>query len=101
METIPPMFWMVVVGLITVMICFVLFYLAMVLKETKRAIEGSKDLIKKTTLIVDDTQEMIATVKGTVREVNEGIIVPIRNIAHGVDIASSFIRGLKKDKEEE
>lgn len=103
MSEIPPIYWMIIIGFITLMFGLVLYYLAMLIRESKDAVADSRKLIqnteeilKQTTLIVNDVQESISTLKGTVFQINEAILLPIRKIGNTISIVGDFFTGLRK-----
>lgn len=105
MSEIPSVYWMIIFGAVTFMFCFVLYYLAMLIKESRDAIRDSREMLKsadeilkKTTLIVSDVQEAIATVKGTVDQVNEAILLPIKRVGSAITTVGDFVSGFKKGK---
>ena len=85
METIPAIYWMIVVTAIVAMICFVLYELGMLLKDSRRTL--------------GNIEGITSTVKGTVDEVNDSIIKPIRGIGSGISAASGFVSGLRGEEE--
>ncbi len=87
METIPSIYWMIVIAAIAILICFVLYQLGMLLKDSRRTLQN--------------VEGITSTVKGTVEEVNETIIKPIRGIGTGISAVSGFVSGLKGDSKEE
>ncbi len=103
METIPAIYWMVIIGAITLMFCLVLYYIAMLIKESRDAVKDSRAIIKnadaitrQTALIVDDMQETITVLKGTVMSINESVLVPIKKIGSLITIVGDFLEGLKR-----
>lgn len=105
MDTIPPIFWMIIVSVLTIMTCIILYYIAMLVKETKITVADSREIMKQATktlqqveLIVNDVQASVSTVRGTVEEVNQSILGPVRKIAGGILTASVFLNSLKKKK---
>lgn len=107
MNTIPPIFWMIIVSVLTIMVCFILYYFAMLLRETKNTVADARDTMKQANkvlqqieIIVNDVQCSIATIRGTVEEANQTIIAPIRKMAGGILVASSFLSNLRKNKQE-
>lgn len=107
MDTIPPVFWMIIVSVLTVMTCLILYYIAMLIKETRTTVADARDTMKQATkmlqqaeLIVSDVQASISTMRGTVEEINQSILAPIRKIAGGILTASAFLGSLKKSKRE-
>lgn len=97
METIPSTYWMIIIGFVVLMICLVLYYLAMLLKETKKVVTDTGTLLKETDLILKDVRQVVASAKGTVDQINEAILVPIKRIGYGISMVTSF---LNKDKKE-
>lgn len=101
---------MIIIGAVTVMICLVLYYLAMLLRESKNAVSDSRVVIndltrtmKQVDLIVNDVQTSIATIRGTVEEVNQAILSPLRKLAYGFSLVTGFLGNIKNkhNKEEE
>jgi len=86
MQTIPPVYWMIVVAAIAILICFVLYELGMLIKDSRKTLQN--------------VEGITSTVKNTVEEVNETIIQPIRGIGSGISAVSGFISGLTGDKKE-
>ncbi len=96
METIPAIYWMIVIAVLSGLLSFILYEIGMFIKE-------SRSTLKNVENITADAQSVISTVKGTVEEVNEAIIQPIRGISSGLSVISGFLSGLTggKSKEEE
>lgn len=104
MSEIPSIYWMIIIGAVTFMICLVLYYFAMLIKESKDAVKDSRKIIRDTeeilkhaTLIVSDVQESVATVKGTIGQINEAILLPIKRVGSAINIVGDFVTGLKKE----
>ena len=81
----------------------VLYYLAMLIRESKDAvadsrkiIQNTEEILKQATLIVNDVQESISAVKGTVLQINEAVLVPIKKIGSTISVVGDFLTGLKK-----
>jgi hypothetical protein len=103
METIPPIYWMTILGVITLMLCLVLYYIAMLIKESRDVVRDSRaiiknadEIMKQAVLIVNDAQETVSTVKATIMSVNESILVPIKKIGNTVTIVGDFLEGLNR-----
>lgn len=101
METIPAVYWMIIIGLVTAFICFLLYQLAMLTRESKLAVSDSRKVILEAEKTVDmansilsDVTDIVSTVKGTVYEVNTAILSPIRKISSMVSVVSGFTEGL-------
>ncbi len=101
METIPAMYWMVIIGVLVGFICFVLYQVAMLLKESKHAVMDSRKILQEAVKTVDmanvllvDATEIVSTAKSTVNEVNNAIIGPIRRISSLLSVVSGFAEGL-------
>lgn len=105
MDTIPPIFWMIIVSVVTVMVCLILYHVAMLIKETKTTVVDARGIMNQASktlqqvdLIVNDVKSSVSTIRGTVEEVSQSIVAPIRKISNGILIASTFLGSLKKDK---
>ena len=103
METIPATYWMVIIGVVTFMICFVLYYIAMLIKESRDVVRDSRaiinnadEIMKQTTLIVNDAQEAVSTVKATILSINDSILLPIKKIGNTITIVGDFVEGLHR-----
>lgn len=101
MEGIPSVYWMILIAVFTGFICFVLYQLAMLLKDSRGLIgEGKKVIIdaqetfKVLNSIVSDANEIVSTVKGTVFQINSAVLVPLRKITSIMGVASGFIDGI-------
>ena len=94
METIPPLFWMVIVAVLTGLLSFILYEIGMFVKE-------SRNTLKNVEKITEDASTVISSVKGTVEEVNDAIIQPIRGIGAGISLISGFLSGLKSGEKKE
>ena len=87
MNEIPPIYWMIVIGVIAIMVCVVLFYIAMVLLESKKAIEESRKIIedagktlRQVDLIVNDLQVSISSVREAVGELINLYLFQLENL---------------------
>lgn len=101
MDGIPSVYWMILIGVFTAFVCFVLYQLAMLLKESrgtvsevKKIIIDAQDTLKVLNGIVSEVSEMVNTVKGTVYQVNDAVLVPLRKITSIMGVASGFIEGV-------
>jgi hypothetical protein len=86
MDAIPVWYWMTVIGVVTALVSLILFYMAMLLRES--------------TAVVRDTREIVTTVKDTVQEVNEAIVGPARGVGNFLNSISAFLAGLVNPKKE-
>jgi len=101
METIPVVYWMIIITVLVGFISFVLYEFAMLIRESKKAISDSRDIIKEAENTVEianglltDTTEIVSTIKGTVYEVNSSIVGPIKKISSVLSAVSGFSEGL-------
>jgi len=95
-DTIPSIYWMIIIGVPVIFFTFILYQLGMLIKDTREVIVEAKETLKKTNEIIEDTQEIVNTAKDTVEEVNETIITPVREIGGVLSSISAFIQGFKK-----
>lgn len=94
METIPPIFWMIIVTVLTGLVSFILYEIGMFVKE-------SRNTLKNVEKITEDASLVLSDVRGTVEEISETIIQPIRGIGSGLSLISGFLSGLKAGSKEE
>lgn len=91
METIPPIYWMVVVGILTALLAFILYEIGMFVKESRLTLKNVEG-------ITSDTKSVVSTVKTTVEEVNDTIIQPIKGIGTTISAVNGFVAGLKGEQ---
>lgn len=84
---------MLIITLLTGLLSFILYQIGMFIKE-------SRNTLKNVDSMVSDANSIVSTVKGTVEEVNDAIIKPIRGIGAGMSAISGFLSGLRGDREE-
>lgn len=99
MDTIPPIFWMTMVALFVGFVCFVLYQIGMVVRE-------SRDTISKSNKIIDDVGEMTGKTKELVNNF-EGtfskVLAPFKLFGMLGDYLSNFLSsfGIKIPSETE
>lgn len=112
METIPAWFWMTVIAFLTVLFGLILYYVAMLIRETtatmsevKATLTDSRKLIQNANVIVEDSmgivkdvKDSVSKLKGTVDEVNEMILVPVRKVGNILETVLSFVEGFISKK---
>lgn len=91
METIPPIYWMIVVGILTALLAFILYEIGMFVKESRLTLKNVEG-------ITSDTKSVVSTVKTTVEEVNDTIIQPIKGIGATISAVNGFVAGLKGEQ---
>lgn len=103
MSDIPSVYWMIIIALIVFMICLVLYYFAILIKrsgevvnEVKPLLKNTDEILKQTAVMVNDAQEAVSVVKGTLIEINGAILAPVRKIGSVISIVGDFFEGLKK-----
>jgi uncharacterized protein YoxC len=96
LETIPAIYWMIIIAVPVGFLTFILFEIGMFVKESRGIVIEAKETINKTNKLLDDAQEIITTAKSTVDEVRTSIITPIRSIGSVLASITGFISGLKK-----
>jgi uncharacterized protein YoxC len=110
MDTIPPVFWMIIIAFVTIFFCLILYYIAMLFKETsqtvsevKKVVRDSRGMIKNIEKIVEETTEIIGAVKrttlmieNTAGEVKEQIITPIKRVGGILASVAGFLGSFRK-----
>jgi hypothetical protein len=100
MDQIPSEYWMIIIGVLAALLGYILYYMAILVKEAGGAIRDSREIIRNSNKIVADSSEIVASVKGTVNEVNEAVLVPARGLGNIINSFSSFLSGLVASKKE-
>ena len=79
---------MIIFGFISSFICLVLFYLALLLKESKDTIKESKEILQnskgsllKLGKMIEELEGTVSIARGTVEEISNGILKPIRALS--------------------
>lgn len=105
MEGIPSIYWMILIGIFTGFVCFVLYQLAMLLKESTKAvgdsrkvIQDAQETVKVANEIVVEVKGMIGTVKYTISEISSTVLVPLKKIGLITGVVSSFVEGVSSQK---
>lgn len=96
MDTIPSVYWMVIITVLVGFVCFVLYQLGVLLMESKNTVVEARKAISKLNPLLDDVTDIVATAKDTVYEVNKLIIRPVRKISSVLSVASGFMEGITK-----
>jgi uncharacterized membrane protein len=96
MDTIPSEYWMIVIAVLIGFVCFVLYQLGMLIKESRNTVVEARKAITTLNPILDDVTEIVSTVKDTVYEVNDLVMRPVKKISSILSIASGFIDGVAK-----
>lgn len=94
MEGIPSIYWMVLIGILTGFICFVLYQLAMLLSDSRSVVRNADETIKELNGIVKDVNEIVGTVKGTIYQVNDAVLVPLKRISTVLSVVSGISEGI-------
>ena len=102
-ETIPSIYWMIIIVIPVGFFTFILYQLGMVIKDSRGVVQNSTKILEetnitliKTNTILDDVQTIVSTTKGTVEEVNSAVIVPVRQISGILSTLTAFISRIKK-----
>lgn len=102
MNEIPAIFWMVIIAGLSAIFALILYYVAMLLRETTGAVEDARGVIQKTDAIVGDVTEVSGALKGTVTmltgtvdKIHDSLLKPFRNLAEtaGVYLGAMMPKG--------
>ncbi|HNZ70573.1 MAG TPA: hypothetical protein PKJ86_01005 [Candidatus Dojkabacteria bacterium] len=100
---IPALFWMFVIGALTILVCLILYYIAMVMKEAASTVAESRTLIKSSNEILVDAHETVNSVQSMLEDVRTSIVNPIgrvggliTSIADTIESFTSFVSRFKK-----
>ena len=86
MGEIPSMFWMIIVGILTLFVCYVLYQLAMLLRESRDSVKG----INKT---VEDLNNIVSEVNGII-DIVKTPVLQITGALHGISAVAGVISGI-------
>lgn len=95
MDTIPAEYWMIIVAILVGFVCFVLYQLGALIKESKDTVAEVKKTLARIDPILNNVTDIVDTVNGTVHEVNEFVIRPIRSVSSILSVASGIMEGIK------
>jgi hypothetical protein len=105
MDTIPAEYWMVILTVLVGFICFVLYELAMLLRESKGAVSDSRRImveaestLGKANALVDTATEIVNSVKGSVEDITDFVGGPLRRIGSVLAVIGGFVGGAKAVK---
>lgn len=84
---IPAWFWMIIIAWLAVLLGLILYYIAMVMKETAGTIKETSEVVKSSNKLVTESTEILSDLKGTakmlntvMKEVSDSILPPIKKI---------------------
>jgi hypothetical protein len=114
MDSIPPLFWMFIITLLSVGFFMILFYVAMAVRESVNTLKEStgvlrevKDIVRETKTIVSDIQLITGSVRkgmekltGVVDTINNSLVKPIKAIGQFFGFVTSFLPIGKDDEDE-
>jgi len=106
MQEIPATYWMIIIGVIAIFICLVLFYLILLIRESREAVKESKEVLrnsKNSILRIERiTENLEATTdmaRATMEEISTKVLTPFRTIAGFMNTIGDFV-SKKFEKEE-
>ena len=89
---------MILTGILTGFICFVLYQLAMLLSDSRSVVRDTDETVKELNKVVKDVNEIVGTVKGTVYQVNDAILIPLKRISTVLSVVSGISEGIASRK---
>ncbi len=101
---------MIVIGFLALFFCLILYYIAMLFKETSETVSEVKDIVKESKgmvknveKILEESSEIVGAAKrttlmieDTTSEVKEHVIQPIKKIGGVFSMIAGFAEGFKK-----
>ncbi len=104
MQGIPVWFWMVIITGLSIMLVLVLYYLAMLLKESmytvrevRNTIINLQDVFESVREIAEKAKGIVSKVSGTVDSISESILKPISAISGTLMAFKGFFGGKKNN----
>ncbi len=100
-NTIPALFWMVIIFGLSVLLGLILYYLAMLLKDSRETVKEVTKTVSKSNKLLDEVDEVVVDAKESVKlfketatEINKSIVMPVRSIGSVLYTISGFLNGL-------
>lgn len=98
MEEIPVLFWMVIVAGLSGMLGLIMYYAAMLLRETTLTIKELKyvivefhDILDSAKMLMEKVSRVVETVSSTVQSVSESILQPLAVVGSWVTAVKSAV----------
>jgi len=91
MQEIPSVFWMVIISVMTLFFCFVLYQLAMLLKESKNTIVGLQKTVDDINGITSELSGIVDSIKTPVNQ----IVGVVQKVSSVISVASGIVDGFK------
>jgi uncharacterized protein YoxC len=98
MEEIPAWFWMVVVAGLSGMLGLIMYYTAMLLRETTLTVKEVKylvvefhDILDSTKMLMEKVNRAVDTLSATVEAVSESILRPLAVVGSWVTAAKAAV----------
>jgi predicted PurR-regulated permease PerM len=108
MNEIPSLYWMIVLGFVTFFFCLILLYTALLIKESRDTVKESREILKsgresilKLGKIIDEMEGTVGIVRGTVEELSNKILNPIRAVSGFLGTIGTFASKKKEDEQTE
>ncbi len=98
MEGIPSIYWMILIGIFTGFVCFVLYQLGMLFKDSREVVRRAEKTVKLANDLVEEVSEIVDTVKGTIYQINTTVLVPLKKITTVLGIVSGIAEGISSKK---
>jgi len=94
MDQIPSVFWMAIIGVLTIFICYVLYHLAMLLNESRSTVFQLRMTLKDVNGIVSEVTSMIDGIKTPVYQIT-GVVQRVSSV---FNVVSGVMDGFKSGK---
>lgn len=98
MEEVPSIYWMILIGIFTGFVCFVLYQLGMLFKDTRIVVRKAEETVKLANGLVEEVSEIVGTVKGTIYQINSAVLIPLRKVTTVLGILSGIADGISSKK---
>ena len=98
MEGIPSIYWMILIGIFTGFVCFVLYQLGMLFKDSREVVKRAEKTVKLANDLVEEVSEIVDTVKGTIYQINTAVLVPLKKITTVLGIVSGIAEGISSKR---
>jgi cell division protein FtsB len=99
---IPALFWMVIITGLSSLLGLILFYCAMLLKDTRSTVQELTKTVAKSNKLLDEVDDVVITakesvslLKDTATEINRSVVAPVRSLGSVLHTLSGFVEGFR------
>ncbi|GAB4159530.1 MAG: hypothetical protein Fur003_3300 [Candidatus Dojkabacteria bacterium] len=106
-DQIPALYWMLLIGALSGFFAFIMYQFAMLLADLRKTVQEatitvakSNSMLDDAKLVVESAKNIVSTVEGTVTQLNETVLAPVKKLAGMLGVVNGFMSGLKGKSED-